>query len=108
MPVIGAFVWAIILSIGRMLVWVWLRWGGTIVANLLLALGVTLAAVKFTQPALRNLIAPAFAALPPAIAQVMAYVRFDVAVSIVVSAVVFKAGKGIVKGFMVKGAQGGS
>lgn len=104
MPILGLFLWAIIAGIGRMLVWVALRWGGTIIANLLLALGVSWVATKVTAPALRGLVAPAFNALPSPISQVMAYVGFDVAVSIVISAVLFNTGKGIVKGMIFKGA----
>ena len=105
MPVIGAFLWGVLLALGRVLLWVGLRWGGTLIANLLLALGVSFVAVRYTQPALRGLVAPAFSALPSSIAPVMAYVGFDVAVSIIISAALFKMGKGIVKGLALKGAQ---
>lgn len=104
MPILGAFVWGLILGIGRMLVWVAARWGGTIVANLCLALGVSFLSVKFGAPAFEGIFNSGFSQLPANLASLLRYLGVYEAASILVGAALFKVGKGVVTGIVAKGA----
>lgn len=104
MPILGAFVWGLIAGIGRMFAWFALRWGGTIVANALLALGISFVATKYAAPAIQGIFTTAFSGLSAQWANLFSYVGLYSAASILVSAVLWKEGKGVVKGLLLKGA----
>lgn len=90
MPILGAFVWGLIIGIGRVLLWLALRWGPTVVGNLLIYFGLRFVTVHYAAAPFSNWFASAFGGLASEVAQVLGYVRFDVACTMIVSAYLWR------------------
>ena len=107
MPVIGAFLMGVLVMLGRVIVYVGLRWGGSIIANILLFMGVRFFSYKFSDSFFHSQFAAAFGGLPGSLAQVLGYVHLDVAVSMIVSAAVFKTTRNAIWHWGLKNAATG-
>jgi len=90
MPVLGAFVWGLIIGIGRLLAFVAIRWGPTIVGNLLVYFGLRFVTTTYGAPLFNSWFASAFGALADQYRQILGYVGVDEAITMMLSAYLYK------------------
>ena len=92
--------------LGRWIVWFFLKYGGSVIGNILVYFGVRMVSAKITNQFMHSTFAGLFGGLPSELAAVLGYIRLDVAVSIVLSAAVYRGAKDGVLRFALKGAPG--
>lgn len=92
--------------LGRWIAWFLLRYGGSIVGNILVYFGIRMVSAKVTNTFMHSTFASLFAGVPQQLAAVLSYIRADVAVSIILSAAVYRAVKDGALRFALRGAPG--
>lgn len=103
MVAIGEALWAI----GRWLILFLMQYGGTILAQTIGFLGFRWLTHRVSDSFMHSTFANLFAQLPATLAHTMALLRADVAVSIILSAVVYRMGRAAVAHFVQTAAASG-
>lgn len=78
--------------------WIWAfgaRYIPRIVAQLLVVFGLTVVTTKYAAPSIKAALATQFAGLSPVAADLMGYLKVDVAVTVILSAIAVKIGSSV-------------